>query len=68
MGKNLDQDSKVTCVVNFFGPEDFLTMVRQPSTIDRTKGNDERVKLFVDLHLCGIKSDIPTSPIAVGVL
>jgi acetyl esterase/lipase len=40
LGKNLDQDSKVTCVVNFFGPEDFLTMVRQPSTIDRTKGND----------------------------
>jgi len=40
LGKNLDQDSKVTCVVNYFGPEDFLTMVRQPSTIDRTKGND----------------------------
>ena len=40
LGKNLDQDSKVTCVVYFFGPEDFLTMVRQPSTIDRTKGND----------------------------
>ncbi|OYV03349.1 MAG: carboxylesterase, partial [Verrucomicrobiales bacterium VVV1] len=40
LGKNLDQDSKVTCVLNFFGPEDFLTMVKQPSTIDRTKGND----------------------------
>jgi len=40
LGKNLDKDSKVTCVLNFFGPEDFLTMVKQPSTIDRTKGND----------------------------
>lgn len=40
LGKHLDQDSKVTCVVNFFGPENFLTMVRQPSTIDRTKGKD----------------------------
>lgn len=40
LGKNLDHDSKVTCVVNYFGPEDFLTMVKQPSTIDRTKGSD----------------------------
>lgn len=40
LGKHLDQTSSVTCVVNFFGPENFLTMVRQPSTIDRTKGKD----------------------------
>lgn len=40
LGKNLDQDSKVTCVLNYFGPEDFLTMVKQPSTIDRTKASD----------------------------
>lgn len=40
LGKHLDQNSTVACVVNFFGPEDFLTMVRQPSTIDRTKGKD----------------------------
>jgi acetyl esterase/lipase len=40
LGKHLDQSSKVTCVVNFFGPENFLTMVRQPSTIDRTKGKE----------------------------
>jgi len=40
LGKHLDQNSSVTCVVNFFGPENFLTMVRQPSTIDRTKGKD----------------------------
>ncbi len=40
LGKHLDQDSKVTCVVNYFGPEDLLAFVRQPSTIDRTKGSD----------------------------
>lgn len=40
LGKHLDQDSKVTCVVNYFGPENFLTMIRQSSTIDRTKGSD----------------------------
>jgi acetyl esterase/lipase len=36
LGKHTDQDSKVTCVVNFFGPENFLTMVNQKSTMDRT--------------------------------
>lgn len=40
LGKHLDQNSQVTCVANFFGPENFLTMVRQPSTIDRTKGGE----------------------------
>jgi len=40
LGKHLDQDSKVTCVVNYFGPENFLTMIRQPSTVDRSKGNE----------------------------
>lgn len=27
--------SRVTCVVNYFGPENFLTMVDKPSTVDR---------------------------------
>lgn len=40
LGKHLDQNSSVTCVMNFFGPENFLSMVRQPSTVDRTKGGD----------------------------
>lgn len=40
LGKHLDQNSQVTCVVNFFGPENFVTMVTQPSTIDRTQGKD----------------------------
>lgn len=147
LGKHLDLDSRVTCVVNYFGPENFLTMVRQPSTVDRTKGDtypealllggavpdrqeaakeaspvthvsagdapfftahgtkdplvpfaqgqeihqaltqagvtsilqemtegghgfrsadlDQRVKLFFDLHLRGMKADIPTTPIVI---
>ncbi|MDZ4289459.1 MAG: alpha/beta hydrolase fold domain-containing protein [Prosthecobacter sp.] len=40
LGKNLNQDSRVTCVVNYFGPQDFVTMIRQPSSIDRTRGRD----------------------------
>lgn len=40
LGKHLDQSSTVTCVVNFFGPENFLTMIRQESTVDRTQGKD----------------------------
>jgi acetyl esterase/lipase len=32
-----DQSSRVTCVVNYFGPENFLTMVRQKSDIDRSR-------------------------------
>lgn len=40
LGGHMDQSSKVTCVMNYYGPENFLTMIRQPSTIDRTKGGD----------------------------
>lgn len=40
LGAHLDQDSRITCVVNYFGPENFLTMVRQPSSIDRTRGRE----------------------------
>lgn len=40
LGKHLDQTSQVTCVVNYFGPQNFLTMVRQPSSVDRSKGKE----------------------------
>ena len=36
LGKHTDQSSRVQGVVNYYGPENFLTMVDQPSTIDRT--------------------------------
>lgn len=40
LGKHLDQNSQVQCVVNYYGPQNFLSMIRQPSTIDRTQGRD----------------------------
>lgn len=36
LGTNLKQSSRVTCVVNYFGPEDLITMSTQKSTVDRT--------------------------------
>ena len=46
LGKHLDQDSKVTCVVNFFGPENFITMVTQESTVDRKTADYPEAKLL----------------------
>lgn len=40
LGKHLDKTSQVACVVNFFGPENFITMQKQPSTIDRQGTKD----------------------------
>jgi len=39
LGAFTSQSSRVTCVLNFYGPENFVTMVTKPSTIDRTKGD-----------------------------
>lgn len=36
LGTFTTSSSRVTCVVNYFGPENFVTMVDKPSTIDRT--------------------------------
>lgn len=36
LGKYTNLSSRVQAVVNYYGPENFLTMVEQPSTIDRT--------------------------------
>ncbi len=36
LGSHTTQSSRVSCVVNFFGPENFVTMVDKPSTMDRT--------------------------------
>jgi len=40
LGEFDDKSSRVTCVVNYFGPENFITMVEQESTIDRSKGKE----------------------------
>lgn len=36
LGDDDGQSSRVTCVVNFFGPSNFLTMVAQKSSVDRS--------------------------------
>ena len=36
LGSFTDQSSRVQAAVNYYGPEDFITMVTQPSTVDRT--------------------------------
>ncbi len=36
LGSNLKQSSRVACVVNYYGPENLVTMVTQESTLDRT--------------------------------
>ena len=36
LGSHTDASSRVSCVVNYFGPENFQTMVAQESTVDRT--------------------------------
>jgi acetyl esterase/lipase len=46
LGPDTAQSSRVTCVINFFGPEDFVAMVRQPSTINRSKGDYPEAKLL----------------------
>lgn len=70
LGKHLDQDSKVTCVLNYFGPEDLLTFVRQPSTIDRTKGSDyPEAKLLggpVQEHEAAAKEASPVTHVSKG--
>lgn len=39
LGKHTDQDSRVTCVVNFFGPTDFSVIGDFPSQIDHYAAN-----------------------------
>jgi acetyl esterase/lipase len=36
LGKYTNLSSRVQAVVNYYGPENFFTMVEQPSTVDRT--------------------------------
>ena len=46
LGPDTAQSSRVTCVINFFGPEDFIAMVRQPSSMDRSRGDYPEAKLL----------------------
>lgn len=40
LGDHDSQSSRVACVVNYFGPQNFLTMVQQKSVIDRHRGGN----------------------------
>lgn len=45
VGSNLDTSSEVTCVVNFFGPSELLTMSDHPSRIDHDAPDSPESKL-----------------------
>lgn len=46
LGKHTDQNSKVACVVDFFGPTELLTMNDHPSRIDHNATNSPESKLI----------------------
>ncbi|MGI9243923.1 MAG: prolyl oligopeptidase family serine peptidase, partial [Verrucomicrobiales bacterium] len=46
IGANLDQDSSVGCVVDFFGPSELLTMGDHPSKIDHNAANSPESRLI----------------------
>ena len=39
IGSARQQNSKIQCVINFYGPQNFITMVQQESAVDRTTKN-----------------------------
>lgn len=45
LGKHLDQSSRVTCVVDFFGPTDLLAMGKYPSRIPHDEANSPESRL-----------------------
>ncbi|MCB1079564.1 MAG: alpha/beta hydrolase, partial [Verrucomicrobiae bacterium] len=46
IGSNLDQSSRVTCVLDFFGPTELLTMGDHPSTIQHNSPESPESKLI----------------------
>lgn len=46
VGGNTTHSSRVQAVLDFFGPTDFVTMVTQPSRIDRSKGEYPEAQLL----------------------
>jgi acetyl esterase/lipase len=46
LGKHLDQDSRVSCVVDFCGPTHFLSMGKFPSNIDHDAPNSPESQLL----------------------
>ncbi len=46
LGKHLDHDSRVTCVVDYFGPSDMLTMGKYPSQMKHDAPDSPESKLL----------------------
>lgn len=46
LGKHVDQSSRVACVVDFFGPSDFLTIGDQASKLDHYAANSPESRLI----------------------
>ena len=46
LGRHLDQDSRVTCVVNYFGPSELLTMNDHPSRMDHNAPDSPESRLI----------------------
>jgi acetyl esterase/lipase len=46
LGKHLDQDSRVTCVVDYFGPSDLLAMGKYPSQMKHDAPDSPESKLL----------------------
>ncbi|MBN2476628.1 MAG: alpha/beta hydrolase [Pirellulales bacterium] len=45
LGEHIDQGSRVTCVVDYFGPSDMLTMGKYPSRMDHDSPNSPESRL-----------------------
>jgi acetyl esterase/lipase len=46
LGKHLDRDSRVTCVVDYFGPSDMLTIGQYPSQLKHNAPDSPEAKLL----------------------
>jgi acetyl esterase/lipase len=46
LGKHLDQDSRVACVVDYFGPSDMLTIGKYPSQLKHNAPDSPEAKLL----------------------
>jgi acetyl esterase/lipase len=69
LGKYPTQDTRIACVVNFFGPQNLLTL-RDPKTIDRTKAKNYAEALLigglVSDHAAVAKEASPVTHISAG--
>ena len=63
LGKHLDQESGVTCVVNYFGPSNLLTMDDFPTSIKHSAADSPEGKLVGGALLEKKKVTVNASPV-----